>query len=122
VGNYLGLVLAQAASVSGDITPLYYAAALAALLIGGLWGLKKYADKQKEEFVQRGVKEQQLSDKLEANTRANEKNTSSIEKLGEKFDTFSSAVDKRLTLDDYRIDKLEEKVNGKVSGNGNGHV
>jgi hypothetical protein len=106
----LAFVVAQSASLSDSLTPLYYAIGILLPIIGGLWALKRYADNQRQQNVQQGVREGQLVDRLDANTKAAEKNTASIEKLGEKFDSFSSAIDKRLTLADYRLDKLEEKI------------
>jgi FtsZ-interacting cell division protein ZipA len=108
------MVLAQNASADDNLTPVYYAIAILALIIGGLWALKKNNDKAKQELIQRGIKEQQLVDKLDANTQAAEKNTASLSKLGDKFDAFSSTIDKRMTLGEYRINKLEEVTfNGK---------
>jgi hypothetical protein len=131
VGNLAMMVLAAASdsgSVSGDFVPLYYGLSILALILSGLWALKRYTDHQRQQLIQQGTKEQQLSDKLEANTKAADKNTASIEKLGEKFDTFSSAIDKRLTLADYRLDRLEESnhsngvVRGHVPEKGGGNV
>lgn len=99
------------------LVPLYYLAGILIPLIGGLWALRRYAEHQRQDSVQQGVKEAKLSDRLEANTNAAEKNTASIEKLGEKFDSFASAIDKRLTLTDYRVDRLEEKFRGNGVGN-----
>lgn len=99
------------------LVPLYYLAGILIPLVGGLWALKRYSDNQRQSSVEQGVKEAKLGDRLEDNTIAAEKNTASIEKLGEKFDIFASAIDKRLTLTDYRVDRLEEKLRG---GNGTG--
>jgi len=107
------MTVAQGANLSASLVPLYYVAGILALIAGGLWTLKRYADNQREQNILQGSKEATLVDKLEANTKAADKNTASIEKLGEKFDAFSSTIDKRLTLIDYRVDKLEEnKSNG----------
>jgi hypothetical protein len=109
VVSLLLLTDAGASATPAFLVPLYYMIGILIPLIGGLWALKRYADHQRQANVQQGVKEAQLSDKLEANTKAADKNTASIEKLGEKFDAFASAIDKRLTLTDYRVDRLEEK-------------
>lgn len=103
-------LIASAATGSAmtELVPMYYGIGILALIISGLWALKRYTDHQKQQNITQGNREQQLSDKLDANTKAADKNTASIEKLGDKFDTFSSAIDKRLTLVDYRVDKLEE--------------
>lgn len=103
-------IVAQGASLSDSLTPLYYAVAILVPIIGGLWALKTYADKQREQNIQQGTREQKLADKLDSAIVSTDKNTASLEKLGEKFDTFSSAIDKRMTLADYRLDKLEEKI------------
>lgn len=108
----VSFLLAQGISTSleNSLTPLYYGIGILALILSGLWALKRYTDHQRQENIKQGTREQQLSDKLDANTKAADKNTASIEKLGEKFDSFSSNIDKRLTLADYRIDKLEQTV------------
>jgi hypothetical protein len=111
----LTMILASAATggAVNELVPVYYGIGILALIISGLWALKRYTDHQRQENIQQGNREQQLSDMLDANTKAADKNTASIEKLGEKFDIFSAAIDKRLTLIDYRVDKLEEnKPNG----------
>ena len=103
-------------ATSALLVPLYYLAGILIPVIGGLWALKRYADNQRKSSVEQGVKEAKLSDQLEANTIAADKNTASIEKLGEKFEVFASAIDKRLTLTDYRVDRLENQIrnsNGK---------
>lgn len=106
----LSFVLAQGASLASSLIPLYYGVGILIPIIGGLWALRRYAANQREQNVQQGVKEGQLVDRLDANTVAANKNTASIEKLSEKFDSFASNIDKRLTLADYRLDKLEETV------------
>ena len=128
MGNLVFLLADSSSGIEASLVPLYYGIGILALILSGLWALKRYTDHQKEQLIQQGTKEQQLSDKLEANTKAADKNTASIEKLGEKFDTFSSAMDKRLTLADYRLDRLEEKVHSNgmlksnVPGRGDGSV
>lgn len=120
MGNHLALILAQGSSGTlGDLTPLYYGLSILVLICSGLWALKKYSDNQKQDSIQRAIREQALTDKLDANTRAADKNSTALERLGEKFDTFSSAVDKRLTLLDYRVDKAEEDVKKCTDHNGN---
>lgn len=105
----VNLAVALAEGFTFDtLVPLYSGIGILALIFGALWTLKRYADHQRQENIMQGNREQSLADKLDLNTKAAEKNTASIEKLGEKFDTFSSAIDKRLTLVDYRVDKLEE--------------
>lgn len=113
----VSLLLASGVPVTPVLVPLYYLAGILIPLVGGLWALKRYADRQRQSSVERGVKEAKLSDQLEANTIASDKNTASIEKLGDKFDSFASAMDKRLTLTDYRVDRLEEKIRGNGTGN-----
>lgn len=114
----VNLILANGTTVTSDLlVPLYYLAGILIPLVGGLWALKRYAEHQRQSSVEQGVKEAKLSDRLEANTMAADKNTASIEKLGEKFDSFASAIDKRLTLTDYRVDRLEEKFRGNGAGN-----
>lgn len=110
----VSFLLAQGvgSGLENSLTPIYYGIGILALIVSGLWALKRYTDHQRQENITQGTREQQLFDKLDANTKAADKNTASIEKLGEKFDSFSSAIDKRLTLADYRLDKLEEKVSG----------
>lgn len=109
VGN-IAFVIAQGASLADSLTPLYYALGILVPIIGGLWALKRYADSQRQQNIQQGTREQKLADKLDSAIVSTDKNTASLEKLGEKFDSFSSAIDKRMTLADYRLDKLEEKV------------
>jgi hypothetical protein len=115
----VAFILAQGGGLSSaDFVPLYYGLSILALILSGLWALKRYTDHQKQQNIQQGTREQQLSDKLDANTSAADKNTASIERLGNKFDTFSSAMDKRLTLTDYRVDRLEADLkNCKSNGN-----
>lgn len=110
-------LMAASGSLSVSLIPLYYAIGILIPVIGGIWALKQYADHQREQNVQQGVREGQLADKIDANTKAAEKNTASIEKLGGKFDSFSSAIDKRLALADYRIEKLEETQHNGLSRN-----
>jgi hypothetical protein len=106
------LVLAQGFSLTSSLMPLYYGLGILIPIVGGIWALRRYADNQRQQNISQGIREGKLVDNLEANTKAAEKNTASIEKLGEKFDSFSSAIDKRITLADYRLDKLEETVHG----------
>jgi hypothetical protein len=106
----MAFILAQGASLGASLVPLYYAVAIMVPIVGGFFALKRYADNQRKQNVQQGIREGQLVDRLDANTKAADKNTASIEKLGAKFDSFSSGIDKRLTLADYRIDKLEEDM------------
>lgn len=106
----VNFIMAQGTSLSTSLEPVYYVIAILVPIIGGLWALKRWADNQREQNVQQGTREQKLADKLDATITATDKNTASLEKLGEKFDNFSSAIDKRMTLADYRLDKLEEKV------------
>lgn len=113
-------VVAQGQSLADSLTPLYYAVGILIPILGALWALKRYADSQRQQNIQQGAREAKLVDNLELNTKAAEKNTASIEKLGEKFDSFSAAIDKRLTLADYRLDKLEEKIHS--NGMSRGHV
>lgn len=105
--NYLAA--AQSFDLAAGLVPLYYAIGILALVFGGLWQLKRYNDKQREDFRKRGVQEQALSDKLDANTKAADKNTASIERMSEKFDSFSVDMGKRVTLLDYRVEQLEGK-------------
>jgi hypothetical protein len=111
----LAMFIAQGGDITTDLVPLYYAIGILGLIVGGLFTLKRYAASQRQRDVQQGIREGQLADNLAANTKAADKNTASIEKLGEKFDTFAAAIDKRLTLVDYRVDKLEEKIQGNGS-------
>lgn len=97
-------------AISADLVPFYYALCIIAMILGGFWALKKYGDRQRQSQLEQGAKEQQLADRLEANTKAADKNTASIEKMSDKLDSFSAAVDKRLTLVDYRVERLEEQA------------
>lgn len=113
----VSLLLASGVPVTSTLlVPLYYLVGILIPIIGGLWALRRYAEHQRQSSVEQGVKEAKLSDRLEANTNAADKNTASIEKLGEKFDSFASAIDKRLTLTDYRVDRIEEKIRGNGTG------
>lgn len=103
-------ILAQGASVASSLDPLYYGLGILALIISGLWALKRYADNQRQQNITQGNSEQKLADKLDGVIAATDKNTASIERLSMKFDDFSRDLDKRLTLVDYRVKQLE---NGK---------
>lgn len=101
-------ILAQGTAVAvSSLDPLYYGLGIVALIISGLWALKRYADQQRRQNILQGNSEQRLADKLDAVVTATEKNTKSIDCLSGKFDKFSSDMDKRLTLTDYRVSRLE---------------
>ena len=104
-------LLAEAtAGGTNSLVVLYYVVGIAALLIAGLWALKKYNDNQRKEWIEQGDKERNLADRLEANTRAAAANTMSIDKLSEKLDRFSDSVQQQLNGHDKRMSRLEDWV------------
>ena len=110
----VSFLAAQSVDWAASLSPLYYGIGILALIISGLWALKRYADKQRQQNITQGNTDQRLADKLDAVVTATEKNTLSIDRLSAKFDRFSSDMDKRITLADYRIGRLENG-NGKFS-------
>lgn len=98
------ILAAQPAEPGSNLVPLYYIFSIIAVIITGLWALKKYNDRQQEKWISKGKQEQDLADKLEANAEATVKATAAVEKLAGVIDRMNA----QLNGHDKRIEKLEE--------------
>lgn len=105
------LTIEQSAGSTAGEPFYYYAISILAVIIAGLWALKKYNDKQREKWISQGKQEQDLADQLDKNAEATKVNTAAIDKLVGRIDGFAARVDNQLNGHDKRIEKLEEYAN-----------
>lgn len=104
----IALAAQQAADNGGSLVPLYYIVSIGAVIVTAIWALKKYNDREREKWVKRGKQEQDLSDRLEGVIESNTQLRTSVDKLTQRMDGFTSNVNGQLNGHDRRIEKLED--------------
>jgi hypothetical protein len=96
--------------MAADLTPLYYITGTGASIAAVLGGARSYYQRQRKRWTSEGAQQERHAKALEANTRASERNTATIERLGTKLDGFIDEARRELLNHTSRIGHLEDLV------------